>query len=125
MRHIHRLLCCASIVTMTFTLAAEGQNKPLLKSTRAESEAIRKSAGLEIDPALCNSRIKYKVDRYRCPVPESSRDNLRTALIEGGWQRTTIPSYALFAFQKGTRAAYFVCDWQTKACELQVERITN
>ena len=111
-------------IALEMMSAAAGQDRsPLLKLFRLESEAVRSAAGLVHDVSGCESMARMDTAYYRCPVPETARDTIRSVLLRRGWAPASISSSALDAFRKDSNAAYFTCEWGKHTCWLRFERV--
>ena len=122
--------CPALTVCMLFLLTFSSQAEEQYNSVPSMKESLENisvAAGIHVNSDRCTSINKVilrppgMVISYECPVPESSRPELRSAFLDHGWVPEEILDGAMSKFRKLDQTASLYCAFNAATCKLRFE----
>lgn len=126
-----RTFSCRVLTTCTFLLltfdSQAGTQYNSVPSMKKTLENISAAAGIQVNSDKCISINKFilrqpgMVISYECPVPESSRPELRSAFLAQGWVPEEILDGAMSKFRKLDQIASLYCTFNVATCKFRVE----
>lgn len=99
---------------------------PSMKET---VESLTAAAGVRVNLDACTSINKVglrpvrMIMSYTCPVPESTRLQLRSEFLAHGWEPEKIVDGAMSKFRKLDQTATLYCEFKAASCNLRLEYV--
>jgi hypothetical protein len=119
-----RVLTICMLLVLALSSQAEDQYNSI-PSMKEAYEDISAAAGIHVNSDHCTSINKVilrppgMVISYECPVPESSRPELRSAFLSRGWVPEEILDGAMSKFRKLDQTASLYCAFNAATCKLR------
>ena len=122
---IRRMLLTTLLLLPLLSQAETQYNSvPSMKETLKN---ITAAAGVHVNLNECTSinkvglRPTRMITSYTCPVPESTRPQLRSEFLAHGWESEKILDGAMSNFRKLDQTATLYCEFKTASCKLRLQ----
>ena len=120
-----RMLLTGLLLLSSLSQAETQYNSvPSMKQT---VENITAAARIHVNLDECTSinkvglRPTRMIISYTCPVPESTRPQLRSEFLAHGWEPEKILDGAMSKFRRLDQTATLYCDFKGASCKLRLE----